>query len=339
MHATGLAKCAGALIAVAVISACGGGSAPPAPSSTLNVSYVGPTLSVNGTLVTAARVNPNPPSRYAPILPDPQRKSKKFEYIINRYGTYASIFDYPKSDSQIGTIHNVGGQGCTDVLSGYGNGIFWIVAADNQITEYRVPQKAIKTLSDSIGQPSSCGMNASGDLAVGLLNGQGAGDVIIFKDASGKGTVKKTPLSREYFDGYDPEGNLFADGFTSSSFASTLVELSKSGGAFHKVTTSNRVGFPGSVQWDGKYLAITDQQTNYIYRYTVEGTKADLKGTVRLNGAGDCAQTWIVPNYVYCGDAGLSEGEVFKYPAGGSPVAFFEGSFDFPLGVTASEEK
>ena len=42
----------------------------------------------------------------------------------------------------------------------------------------------------------------------------GGGDVVIFKNASGSGTVYTTPLDEEFFDGYDNQGNLFADGFT-----------------------------------------------------------------------------------------------------------------------------
>jgi hypothetical protein len=269
------------------------------------------------------------------MIPDRRAKSKDFEYIINDYGSYASIFDYPKSDQQIGTINNVGGQGCTNVLYGYGKKIIWIVAAYNQIEEFKVPKKPIKTLSVSLGMPSSCAMDTSGDLAVGILNGAGSGDMVIFKDARGSGTVYTTPLSDEYFDGYDNNGNLFADGFNRSSFE--LVELPKGSSKFQTITTSNNVEFPGSVQWDGTYLTVFDQLANATYQYTISGTKATLKGTVSLTGAGDCAQTWIVPGLLYCGDAGYGAGEVFKYPAGGSPVAVLMGNFDFPLGVTVAK--
>ena len=72
-------------------------------------------------------------------------------------------------------------------------------------------------------------MNTSGDLAVGVLLGNSygpGGQVVIFKNATGSGTVYNTPLAKEYFDGYDPSGNLFADGFGSSSNF-VLVELPK----------------------------------------------------------------------------------------------------------------
>ena len=335
MNATGLAQYAAAVVAVAICSACAGTSAVAPSTAALNVRYVGKTLYVNGRPVTAARVNQNPLPRYPLAIPDPRARFK-FEYVINFYGTYASIFDFPKSHKQIGTINNVGGQGCTNVLYGYGKQTFWIVAAYNQIEEFKVPKTPIKSLSDSVGMPSSCAMNGGGDLAVGILNGAGGGDVVIYKRASGSGTVYRTPLTGEYFDGYDNHGNLFADGFSGSAFM--LIELPKGSSKFQAITTSNTVGFPGSVQWDGKYLTVLDQAGNNIYQYTVSGTKATLKGTVNLTGAGDCAQSWNVGNLVYCGDAGTSGGEVFEYPAGGSPRAVFTGTFDFPLGVVAAEK-
>ncbi len=334
MNTTGFMKHAGALVTLAICSACAGGSALSPSAASFNATYVGKTLFVNGRPVTAARLNALP--TYATIVPDRHAKGSDFEYIINNYGSYATIFDYPKSAQQVGSITNVGGQGCTNVLYGYGKKTFWIVAADNQIEEFKVPKKPIKALSDSVGMPSSCAMDTSGDLAVGILNGSGSGDVVIYKNASGSGSVMSTPLDREYFDGYDNHGNLFADGFIGYNFG--LVELPKGGSTFQTITTSNSVGFPGSVQWDGTYLTVFDQYTSDIYQYTVSGTTATLKGTVSLTGSSDCGQTWIVKGLVYCGDAGNNDGEVFKYPAGGSPVAVLTGNFDFPLGVTAAKK-
>jgi hypothetical protein len=62
-----------------------------------------------------------------------------------------------------------------------------------------------------------------------------------------------------------------------------------------------------------------------------------LKGTVSLSGSSDCAQTWIA-GVVFCADAGSEGAEVFKYPAGGSPIAILTGNFDLPLGVVAAEK-
>jgi hypothetical protein len=338
MKIPGLVRYAAALVVVTICAACSDGSAVAPSSSTFNGAYDGRTLSVNGRLVTAATLSPLP--RYATILPERPSRSTTHEYIINDYGTYASIFHYPTSDAQIGQITNVGGQGCTNVLYGYGKKTFWIMAGPDQITEYRVPKKQIKNLSisySSIGSPSSCAIDTSGDLAVGILYGAGGGDIVIFKDATGTPTVIPTPLSREYFDGYDAKGNLFFDGFT-GSYDFQLVELPKGSSKVENITTSNTVEFPGSVQWDGQYLVVTDQIANAMYRYTIRGTKAILKGTVQFSGSSDCAQTWIATGIVFCADAGNENGEVFNYPAGGSPIATFTGNFDLPLGTVAAEK-
>jgi hypothetical protein len=345
MNTRGLLQCAGAVAALAFVSACGStlqqaqGNMAVAPSAgSLDAAYAGRTLFVNGRPVTAERLNPLP--RYAELVPE-KSKSKDYEYIINDYGSYASIFDYPKSTAMIGQISGAGGQGCTNVLYGYGKKIIWNDGRTNdEIDEYQVPDKLIKTLPIDYSFTSSCAMDTSGDLAVGILLGNSygrGGQVVIFKNASGTGTVYDTPLGKEYFNGYDASGNLFADGF-GPSYNFMLVELPADSSKFVTIKTSNSPEFPGSVQWDGTYLTVFDQDTSETYQYTVSGTTATLKNTVQFNGASDCAQTWIVTGLLYCGDAGNNDGEVFNYPAGGSAVATFTGDFDVPLGATAAKE-
>ncbi|MGA7200347.1 MAG: hypothetical protein WBX26_00845 [Candidatus Cybelea sp.] len=340
MNTTGFVKYAGALVALAILSACGGGALRQAQD---DMAAAPSTVALNGTNIgrpaTAARLSPL--ARYATILPDRNAKSKTFEYIFNEYNTYASIFDYPKSDQQIGSISGDGGQGCTNVLYGYGKKIIWNIGGPDQITEYKVPKTPIKTLSVPNSFPTSCAMDTSGDLAVGIYDGTAGvsgGDVVIFKNASGSGTVYTTPLDEEFFDGYDSQGNLFADGFTGYRSGFALVELPKGSSKFETVKTSNTVQFPGSVQWDGTHLTVFDQDANETYQYTVSGTTATLKGTVSLSGSSDCAQTWIVAGLVFCADAGNNDGEVYNYPAGGSPIALLTGNFDLPLGVTAAKK-
>ena len=324
-------------VTAGMLAGCGGSAATPSTAA-LNGRYVGTTFSVNGWPVTAARLSALP--TYATILPDRHAKSKTFEYIFNEYDTYASIFDYPKSTKEIGTIAGDGGQGCTNVPYGYGKKIFWNVGGPDQITEYDVPKTPIKTLSIPGSFPTSCAMDANGDLAVGIYDGTASasgGDIVIFKNASGSGTVYTTPLDEEFFDGYDNQGNLFADGYIGYRSDFALVELPKGSSKFVIIKTSNSVQFPGSVQWDGTYLTVFDQIANAIYQYTVRGTKAKLKGIVSLS-AGDCAQTWIAIGVVLCADADNNDGEVFNYPAGGSAVATLTGAFDLPLGVTAAKK-
>jgi hypothetical protein len=338
MNATGLVKCAGALVAIAICSACSGGSGVSPSGAAPNVRYVGKTLWLDGRPVTAARANPVAPPRFASLAPDTST-GKKREYVINDYGSYAAIFDYPKSDSQIGEINDVGGQGCTNVLYGYGKRTFWIVAGAGDINEYKVRKSAlVRTITVSADDfPSSCAMDTSGDLAVGILDGPDTGDLEVFKNATGTPTIYRTPLEEEFFDGYDNQGNLFADGFN-SSFNDQLVELPKGSTTAKAITTSNTMLFPGSVQWDGTYLTVFDQEADALYQYTVSGTTATLEGTVSLSSASDCAQTWIVKGLIYCGDAGRDEGSVFSYPAGGSSIAVLGSGLPEPLGVVAARK-
>jgi hypothetical protein len=336
MNTPGLLKCAGAIVGLATVSACGSGSTVAPSITSPSVTHVGNMLFVNGRPITAERLNPLP--RYAELVPE-AAKSKSYEYIFNSYQSYASIFDYPKNTKMIGQINGAGGQGCTNVLYGYGKKIFWNAGRTNDVmTEYQVPSKQIKTLPIGYDYTSSCAMNTNGDLAVGIIlsDSLGAGgQQVIFKNATGKGKVYSTPLYKAFFAGYDTKGNLFADG-QNESYGFQFVELPKGKKAV-TITTSNAPEFPGSVQWDGKYITVFDQDTSELYQYTISGTKATLKNTVSFSGASDCAQTWIVPGLLYCADAGNDYGLVFKYPAGGSPVATFTGSFDEPLGVTAAQ--
>jgi hypothetical protein len=344
MNTTGFVKYTSALVALAVCSACsaGGAGSTMAPSNASpSVQYKGGLAYVNGRPVTAARPSLNAPAHYPEIVFDPSAKAKmkNFDYIINNYGSYASVFNYPKSVQQIATVTNVGGQGCTNVLNGYGKKIVWIIAGPDQISEYNAPDKLVTSLSvDSNSFPSSCAMNTDGDLAVGILAGTNTGSMVIFKKATGTGTVIKTPLSEEFFDGYDNKGNLFFDGYgmSRSSYDFAIAELPKGGKAPKLITLSNVIQFPGSVQWDGTYVTVFDQLANNLYRYTIKGSKGILHDTISFTGVSDCAQTWIAGKVVYCGDAGTDDGEVMNYPAGGAPIAVFTGNFDLPLGTVAT---
>jgi hypothetical protein len=340
LNTPALVKYAGAIATLAIVSACANGAAVAPSTGSLNPTYVGRTLFLNGRPTTAARLNPSP--LYARLVPDKKKKSKDYEYVISYYGTYASMFNYPASRSQVGEIDGAGGQGCTNAQFGYGKKIIWNAGRQNDtVIEYSVPgNQQLKSVSLDYSYTSSCSMDTSGDLAVGVLLGNSygsAGQLVVFKNATGKPKVYQTPLSKVYFSGYDPNGNLFADGL-GSNYGFMLVELAKGSSKGVTIKTSNSPSFPGSVQWDGKYVTVFDQDTSSTYQYTVSGTTATLQHTVTYSGTSDCAQTWLVPGIMYCGDAGNDEGYAFKYPAGGSPLATFSGNFDLPLGVVAAKK-
>lgn len=254
------------------------------------------------------------------------RETGEVQYFSSFYGSGTLLeFDYPKSESPIGSLNFNGGGFCTK-----GARTFWVTGSD-EVAEFKVAgNKPIRVLGTG-PYTSGCAVDpATGDLAA--LNAL-SGAVTIFRNARGKGKVISGALGRADFGGYDNQSNLFVDGFN-ANYGFALVELEKGNSAFVTITTSNTVQFPGSVQWDGRYLAVTDQGAGAIYRYTVNGTVATLKRTVVLSGATDCAASWIAKRYVYCADAGNGDGEVFRYAAGGSPIATLAG-MDLPLGVVS----
>jgi hypothetical protein len=232
----------------------------------------------------------------------------------------------------IGTISGTGQGECTNVLYGTGKKTFWVTNSSSEaVEEFDVGgRNPIKTLTTSAGEPVGCAIDpATGDLVATIIEN---GQVVLWKNASGTGTVTQTPLTEAFFAAYDNNGNLFVDGFNSND-AFGFVELPKGTSTWETLSTSNSVEFPGNVQFDGTYVTVNDQEAHDIFGYTCSGTNCTLEQTVALVGSSDCNQTWIAKGYVICPDAGNEEAEIFKYPAGGSAIAVLIGpaSFSEPL--------
>lgn len=311
-------------VVAALLAGCSnnGGPAltPSSASAGIGIAHIGRAVMVNGVLITAAHPNVSAQRRVRSQL----RRSMKnglYQYIGDFGNGEISEFDYPKSNGSIGSIDFGAGGECTRT----GKGTFW-VANSNELAEFKVGGRSPMRTLEPGGE--GCAIDpASGDIAATDLS---SGGIIIFRHARGKGKVYSPGLIEAFFDGYDDHGNLFVDGFNSSGDLG-LVELPKGSSTFETITTTNNVEFPGAVQWDGKYLTVGDQEAHAIYRYTVSGTTATLKGTVLLSGSSDCDQTWIAKSIVFCPDAGNVDVEVYSYPAGGYPIATLIGSFSEPV--------
>jgi hypothetical protein len=273
------------------------------------------------------------------VMPTTSKGNGTYQYISNFGNSTLLEFDYPKSDSSIGSIGGVAEpQGeCTNALFGSGKQTFWVTSSSSAagaIEEFKVggtsPIKSLPVPSGDI--PGGCAMDpATGNLAATIINN---GAVVIYEKASGKGTVSQTPLLEAYFAGFDNKSNLYADGFNSGD-ASSFVELKKGSNKWETLSLSNSVEFPGAVQYDGKYITIYDQEAQAFYGYTCRGTTCALKRTVSIS----CAGSWIAKGYVICTDAGNNDAEIIKYPAGGTPIATLKSSsFDEPLAAVQVEK-
>ena len=339
MNAISLVKYAAVVAALALCSACGGGSAVAPSTAALNGGYTAARSDLGVHIV---------PMLDVPTSPDAKRKPE--EQFISNYGnSYAKsstigVFEYPhRKDAQIGTIIGPpAAQGeCTNVLFGVGKKTFWVTSSastPDSLYEFKVGGfSPIRTLSVPSGDtPVACAIDPStGNLAAAsLFNGK----VTLFKGASGTGTDLQTPLFEAFFDGYDNAGNLFVDG-NNSAGSFLFVELPK--GKTTWITLSGvAVEFPGAVQWDGKYITVNDQIARDTFGYTCSGKTCTLKRTVALHSG--CKQTWIAKGYVICPEGGNTHGgggvEIIKYPAGGGAIATLTGSFSSPLGAVSAEK-
>ncbi|MGA9018529.1 MAG: hypothetical protein WB438_06320 [Candidatus Cybelea sp.] len=264
----------------------------------------------------------------------PEAKKSDLAYISNFYNSTILAFTYPRG-KYVGSISSDDPQGLCAATTGN----WWVVASGSaEVSEYaHGGTTPLKTLSVTGGEPAGCTVDpTTGNLAVTLL---GAGDVVVFTGGSGSGTTIADDLSSSYFDGYDDEGDLFVDGITPSDTYG-VVELPKGGSMFEAITLSHTLEFPGGIQGYGNYLAVGDQGTSDIYHFAIHGTKGKEIGVTHLTG-GDGGGFWIQKPDVVAIDAGSGSeiAAIWKYPAGGSPIRIFQGSFDLPIGVTVSVAK
>lgn len=249
------------------------------------------------------------------VTPDRHKRHEKFAYISNFYGSDVQEFHFPKGEPLSGTIHGLSDpEGmCTRTA----RGTFWIVESGAAaVDEYRAggttKLKSLTVTADA-GEPVGCTIDrSSGDLAVSLI---GAGDVVVFKGGTGSGTEVSDGLEDTFFVGYDGSGDLFVDGETSTGVG--LVEMPAGSSTFHVVVLPNTIEFPGSVQWDGTYITLSDQLASAIYRYSVSNFMATLEGTVTFSGG---AVNGDIYKGYYLGLGAGNEPAVYAYPAGGAPL-------------------
>ncbi len=139
----------------------------------------------------------------------------------------------------------------------------------------------IATATDGYGIPLGCSVDpTTGNVAVSNFSGPGstgAGGVDIFAGGLGgsQSNYTNANLYHVYPGAYDPHGNLFVQA-TEYSGPAAFAELPAEAKTF-TMLTGLKIDFPGSVEWDGYYLAVVDQ--NYEYSYTTEIYRATVSGS------------------------------------------------------------
>ncbi len=180
----------------------------------------------------------------------------------------------------------------------------------------------IATLSVD-GNPQGCSVDptTTGNLAAAVGN-----EVLIWPNAHGTPTQYSAQSeTRLAYCGYDNRGNLFIDG--QDRFGQfTFVELPKGGKKLRIDQLPKSLGYPGQVQWDGKYITAAARRgykPAAIYRLEVSGSSGRIVQRINFGGADiDNGQSWIQGGMVIepvrpKGSIDASELGLWNYPAGG----------------------
>jgi hypothetical protein len=230
------------------------------------------------------------------MLPE-AKKIKELLYVGDGGDVY--VYDY-ETGTQVGTLtgfNDTNGE-CVD-----GKGDVFLTTSiyptplsfTGAVLEYAhggdSPRKAFNT----DGHPIGCSIDPAGDLAVN--NGvRGAGsDVQVWKHATGApiSYTNQQDCNEMLPPGYDNKGNLYIE----TGNYHSVCELPAGGSSLVAVPFNHDISYPGSVMWDGKHLAFTDQD-GAIYRARKTRRGLDVVGTTQLKdkfcGEVDVPQPFIV---------------------------------------------
>jgi hypothetical protein len=301
MKSFSLGKCAlSGGVAVALLTGCGG-SQPP----------------IGGPAQTSA-VAKHTNRGKSWILPE--AKGQDLLYLSQDGGSYVYIYSYPQGKAE-GVLDTPGWGLCSDNRRGR---VYVTDSPISMIYEYaRGGTKLLRKLQEANQEPFACATDPStGNLAVLSAN-----TVAIF--SYGKGSPKTINVAgiRSFSaDAYDENGNLFVDGLTNyNDFA--LLELPK-GGTFTSIKLDQYIGNPGPVQWDGHHLAVGYPEANLIYQFSLKNGRGKEVGYTYLHSKGGAGayNPWLISNETVIGSSFIVDStDIWKYPAGKSPIKVLQG--------------
>ncbi|MFZ1018254.1 MAG: hypothetical protein WAN39_10315, partial [Candidatus Cybelea sp.] len=274
------------------------------------------------------------------------------------------VFDYP-SGKQVGVLTGLSAPYgmCVDAQGDIYIGNFY----GKTLVEYaHGGKRPLKTYS-VVGQPMGCSVDAKGDVSVTSFN---PGEVIVFAGGDpSKGTTYAGPCEFQWTMGYDDKGNLVGVGeeSTGAIAACALLAGSKSIVVLSGCCTGTmQIDSPAGTMWDGKYLAIGNQEMDGefesgVYQATLSGTTLTVHGQTVLTDTCFGNYTDVVNAFIvgkkntpvnrrqskvvlganlWCSDGGSGGGiPLWHYPAGGPPFKHLANSLGEPYGAAVSFAK
>jgi hypothetical protein len=315
------------------IGGCGGGQTPGAGGA-LPQDIAG-RLSLTMPHYMPAAVKPD---RHPSFMSPDAKKKGALLYTGDWATNDVLVYDYP-SGKQVGTLTGFDAPYgmCVDATGDVYIANFYGGTA----VEYAHGGTSPLKTYTQVGEPMGCSVDANGDLAVTSFN---PGGVTVFAGGDpAKGTTYTGPCEFQWMMGYDRKGDLIGIGEqqTDAISACALLAGSQSITVLSGCCTGPiTIDFPGGTMWDGKYIALGDQEFGGtfgtgVYQATLSGTTLTMKGSTPLEGCTgsyDDISPFILGKKntpvnhkqakVAVGpDGGCSSGSIglWHYPAGGPP--------------------
>jgi hypothetical protein len=287
------------------------------------------------------------------------KSSKLLLYVGDDETDDVYVYDY-KSGKSVGTLTGFSGPYgmCVDA-----KGDIYIANFESQdAVEYaHGGTKILNTYHVSGGTPIGCSVDSKGDVAVTSFDPAEV-DVFTGGNPSDGTSYSGSPCYYLWTMGYDHSGNLIGGGEGEDGGIEFCGLLSGST-SVTSLSFSQKINFPGGTMWDGKYIAVGDQETGGafqtgIYQSTLSGstltehTDTVLSATC-YNNYSDVVQpfivglkntaankhqgTIVVGSNLWCAD-GSTGGQVecWNYPTGGSPVSNVSSPPEEPYGQSVS---
>jgi hypothetical protein len=287
----------------------------------------------------------------------PEAKGEDLLYVSDAGSKVVDIYSYPKG-VKVGQLTGFAGPG--GLCVNRAGDVFVTnrtISGDSNIIEFSHGDKSpIHTLHDPGMEPSGCAVSPmTGDLAVtnycrvSASGCDGHGNILLYPNASGspKRYVDRS-VNAFYFCGYDNRGTLYADASGRRNGFFDLLKLPKGGHAFVDIqidfdSSGSGIANPGAVQWDGKLLAIGDEQVEFLKPlvYRVDPANGHVAATITLRRSEFVQQFFIYDSVLLAPNefskSGRLHGEIqfYNYPKGGAPTRIIDDGSQ-PAGAVVS---
>jgi DNA-binding beta-propeller fold protein YncE len=270
----------------------------------------------------------------------PDAKKGALLYASDSAADVVKVFSYPRG-KLVGTL--TGFQTPQGMCVDKAGDVFITNSGSAELLKYaHGGTTPIATIADPGEHPIGCAISpVNGDLAATNIfdDSYTDGSLSVYRHARGRPKKYTDPqMIADYFCGYDASGNLFVDGTEPTSFSFAFAELPKGGKHLQNVTLNQTIGGPGGVQWDGKYVAIADQEAPLIYQFAITGSTGTKVGQTETQGSSDVVQFSIEGNTVVGPNATSGQVMYWPYPAGGEQTKII-GGFEVPIGTAISKPK